>query len=133
MIGRVFVMDPNDYQAWLAGGGGLTLSARGERLFQQLACVGCHLNDGSGRGPSLAGLFGRQVTLATGDTVTVDDSYIRESILTPQVKLTAGYQPLMPTYQGQVNEEGVMSLIEYIKSMPAPPPTGAVSQVSAVR
>ena len=45
-----------------------------------------------------------------------DDSYIRESILTPQTKLVAGYQPLMPTFQGQVNEEGVMSLIEYIKS-----------------
>jgi cytochrome c oxidase subunit 2 len=133
MIGRVFVMDPNDYQAWLAGGGGLTMSARGEQLFQQLACVGCHLNDGSGRGPSLAGMFGRQVTLATGDTLTVDDSYIRESILTPHLKLVAGYQPLMPTYQGQVTEEGVMSLIEYIKSMPTAPQTGAVPQVSAVR
>ena len=130
MIGSVFVMNPDEYQAWLSGGGGLTLTARGEQLFQQLGCVGCHLNDGSGRGPSLAGKFGTQETLASGQTVNVDDSYIRESILTPQLKLVAGYQPLMPTFQGLVNEEGVMSLIEYIKSLGAAP-AGAATQTSA--
>ena len=55
----------------------------------------------------------------TGTTVVVNDTYIRESILTPQMKLVAGYQPLMPTFQGLVNEEGLMSLIEYIKSLPS--------------
>jgi cytochrome c oxidase subunit 2 len=60
-----------------------------------------------------------QETLATGKTVTIDDTYIRESILTPQMKLVAGYGPVMPTFQGQVNEEGVMALIEHIKSIPA--------------
>ena len=124
MIGKVIVMDPSAYQAWLGGGGGLSLAARGEQLFQQLGCVGCHLTDGSGRGPSLAGIFGTQVTLANGQTVTVDDSYIRESILTPQTRLVAGYQALMPTFQGLVNEEGVMSLIEYIKSLPPAGPRG---------
>jgi cytochrome c oxidase subunit 2 len=119
MIGTVTVMEPGDYQAWLSGGGGgMTMAARGEQLFQQLGCVGCHLNDGSGRGPSLAGKFGMQETLANGTTITVDDTYIRESILTPQTKLVAGYGPLMPTFQGLVNEDGVMSLIEYIKSLP---------------
>src|SRR5262245_47762827 len=58
MIGRVIVMEPNDYQAWLSGGGGLPMIARGEQLFQQLACGSCHLADGTGRGPSLAGRFG---------------------------------------------------------------------------
>ena len=132
MIGTVIVLEPDEYQAWLSGGGGLSLSARGEQLFQQLGCVGCHLNDGSGRGPSLAGVFGTEVLLANGSTVAVDDGYIRESILTPQLRLVAGYQPLMPTFQGLVNEEGVMSLIEYIKSIPAQTPPGAVTQVSAV-
>ena len=67
MIGTVVVMEPNDYQAWLSGGGGgLSMSARGEQLFQQLGCVSCHLTDGSGRGPSLAGKFGTQETLANG-------------------------------------------------------------------
>src|SRR5687767_3784169 len=118
MIGTVYVLNPDEYQAWLSGGGGLSMTERGEQLFQQLGCVSCHLNDGSGRGPSLAGKFGTQETLANGSNIVVDDSYIRESILTPQLKLVAGYQPLMPTFQGLVNEEGLMSLIEFIKSLP---------------
>jgi cytochrome c oxidase subunit 2 len=121
MIGRVIVMEPNEYQAWLSGGGtGQSMAQRGEQLFQQLACVSCHLTDGSGRGPSLAGVFGTQVKFANGGSAVADDSYIRESILTPHAKLVAGYGPVMPTFQGLVNEEGVMSLIEYIKSLPAP-------------
>ena len=134
MIGRVFVMEPNDYQAWLNGSGGLPMVARGEQLFQQLACVSCHLSDGSGRGPSLAGVFGKQVQLTTGTSVVADDTYLRESILLPHAKLVAGYQATMPTYQGQVNEEGVMSLIEYMKSLPAANrPDGAAPQASAAQ
>ncbi|MBI2827657.1 MAG: cytochrome c oxidase subunit II [Acidobacteria bacterium] len=130
MIGKVVVMEPNDYQAWLSGGD-LSMSARGEQLFQQLGCVSCHLNNGSGRGPSLAGKYGTQETLANGTTVAVDDRYIRESILTPQMKLVVGYQPLMPTFQGLVNEEGVMSLIEYIKSLPSTGRPAATTQAGA--
>jgi len=120
MIGSVIVMEPDDYQAWLSGGG-LTgsMSARGEQLFQQLACNTCHLNDGTGRGPSLAGVFGSPVKLNTGQMITADETYLRESILTPQMKLVDGYQPLMPTFQGLVNEEGLLSLIEYVKSLGA--------------
>jgi len=121
MIGTVFVMEPNDYQAWLGGGGatagGGTMVQRGEQLFTQLACVTCHLPDGSGRGPSLVGVFGSMVTLDNGTTVTADESYLRESILTSQAKTVAGYQQLMPTFQGLVNEDGIASLIEYIKSL----------------
>ena len=73
--------------------------------------------DASGRGPSLERLFGSQVTLADGRTVVADEGYLRESILNPQAKLVAGYQPLMPTFQGLVNEEALMGLIEYIKSL----------------
>jgi cytochrome c oxidase subunit 2 len=121
MVGTVFVMEPNDYQAWLGGGGatagGGTLVQRGEQLFTQLACVTCHLPDGSGRGPSLVGVFGSMVTLDNGTTVTADESYLRESILASQAKTVAGYQQLMPTFQGLVNEDGIASLIEYIKSL----------------
>jgi cytochrome c oxidase subunit 2 len=128
MIGTVTVMEPNDYQAWLTGGTpGQSMQARGQQLFQQLACISCHLPDNSGRGPTLSGMFGRQVQLATGQSILADESYIRESILNPHAKLTSGYQPVMPTFQGQVNEEGVMSLIEYIKSLP--PATAAASAV----
>ncbi len=136
MIGSVIVMEPDDYQAWLSGSTGQPLAARGEQLFQQLACVTCHLNDGSGRGPSLAGIYGTQVKLATGAAVVANDSYIRESILTPQSRLVAGYGPVMPTFQGQVSEESVMSIIEFIKSLPparpnAQAPAGGVAAPAA--
>jgi cytochrome c oxidase subunit 2 len=118
MIGWVHVMEADEYQEWLAGGG-LTgpMSVRGEQLFQQMACNTCHATDGTGRGPSLAGVFGSSVPLENGQTVRADETYIRESILNPQLKIVRGYQPLMPTFQGLINEEGVMSLIEYVKSM----------------
>jgi len=118
MIGKVVVMKPHDYQQWLQGGDTEgSLADRGRRLFQELACVSCHSTEGSGRGPTLQGVFGSQVSLSNGTTVTADDNYIRESILRPQVKLVAGYQPQMPTFQGLVDEEGLMALLEYVKSM----------------
>ena len=118
MIGTVHVMEPVDYQAWLSGGGGGgTLASRGERLFSELACNTCHITDGSGRGPSLHNKFGMQEQLANGSVVNIDETYVRESILTPQRKVVAGYQPVMPTFQGLVNEENVMALIEYVKSL----------------
>lgn len=120
MIGKVYVMEPAAYQAWLSGSGGEgTLASRGERLFTDLACNTCHLDDGKGRGPSLMGKFGTPEQIASGEVIIVDDSYLRESILTPQQKIVAGYQPLMPTFQGMVNEESVMALIEYVKSKKA--------------
>jgi cytochrome c oxidase subunit 2 len=120
MIGRVVVMEPADYQDWLAGGGSdLPLEARGEQLFQELASNTCHLGSGEGRGPSLEQVFGSQVALTNGATVNVDESYLRESILNPQAKLVAGYGPVMPTFQGLVNEESVMALIEYVKTLDA--------------
>jgi cytochrome c oxidase subunit 2 len=123
MIGTVYVMEPADYQAWLAGGGSISsggnMAERGAQLFTQLACVTCHLADGSGRGRSLAGLFGSTVTLDNGTKVVADESYLRESILTSQAKTVRGYEHIMPTFQGLINEDGLAALIEYIKSMQA--------------
>jgi cytochrome c oxidase subunit 2 len=117
MIGWIYVMEPQEYQKWLSGGTFTgTLAENGEKLFTDLACSNCHKADGSGRCPSLAGLYGKDVHLADGRTVRADEAYIRESILQPNAKVVAGYQPVMPTFQGLVTEEGVLSLIEYIKS-----------------
>src|SRR5579863_134047 len=118
MIGWIYVMEPDDYARWLSGGiPGGTLAENGQKLFSDLACTNCHHADGSGRGPTLVNVFGRPVKLADGRTVTADEAYIRESILQPNAKVVAGYQPDMPTFQGLVTEEGVLSLIEYIKSI----------------
>ena len=96
----------------------------GAKLFESLACANCHKPDGSGRCPSLVGLFGRTVQLTGGGTVKADEAYIRESILQPAAKIVAGYQPVMPTFQGLVTEEGVVQLIEYVKSLGAGQATG---------
>jgi cytochrome c oxidase subunit II len=118
MIGRVIVMEPVEYERWLRGGGaGLLPAAQGEVLFQRLACGACHRPDNTGRGPSLVGLFGQPVRLEGGGTATADEGYIRESILMPQAKIVAGFQPIMPTFKGQVSEEGILQIIAYIKSL----------------
>jgi cytochrome c oxidase subunit 2 len=126
MVGSVFVMEPTAYQEWLSGHAeGGTLTSRGERLFGDLACNTCHLSDGSGRGPSLANKFGSSEQIAGGARVAVDEAYLRESILLPQAKVVAGYQPLMPTFQGLLSEENVMALVEYVKSLRASSEAGS--------
>ncbi len=117
MIGKVIVMEPEDYQTWLAGGVAQPPVVAGEALFSQYACNTCHLENDSGRGPSLHGIVGDEVAIAGGRTLERDDNYLRESILNPGAKVVAGYTALMPTFQGQVSEEGVMQLIAYIKSL----------------
>jgi cytochrome c oxidase subunit 2 len=122
MIGWVVAMEPSAYQAWLSGGTTEgSLASSGERLFQDLACHTCHRADAQGRGPVLNGLFGSTVSLRNGQSVTADESYIRESIVNPAARVVAGFEPLMPTYQGLVSEEGLMQLIAYVKSIPPPP------------
>ena len=124
MIGTVTVMEPAQYQAWLQGGGeGGTLAERGARLFDGLACNSCHLESGRGRGPSLNGIVGTTVELEDGSSATIDDAYLRESILNSQAKIVKGFTPLMPTFQGLISEENLVALIEHVKSL-SPAQTG---------
>jgi cytochrome c oxidase subunit 2 len=118
MIGWVTAMEPLEFQAWLAGGATTTSPvAAGQKLFQDLACNTCHLDDASGRGPTLTGIYGKSVDLQGGGTVTVDDTYLRESIVNPQAKIVNGFQPIMPTFQGLVTEEQLLQLIAYVRSL----------------
>jgi cytochrome c oxidase subunit 2 len=118
MIGRVVVMPLTEYQTWLGGGvTGVSMAAAGERLFQRLGCSACHVESGAGRGPSLVGLFGKTVQLEGGKSATADETYIRESIVNPQAKIVAGYQPIMPTFKGLISEDGVLQILAYLKSL----------------
>jgi cytochrome c oxidase subunit II len=127
MIGWVHVLEPGDYQQWLSGGAGAgSMASSGEKLFQDLACGNCHKPDNTGRCPNLVGLHNQTVEIAGGGTVKADEAYIRESILNPSAKIVAGYQPSMPTFQGLVTEEGVLQLVEYIKSLTPAPRQGAI-------
>ena len=118
MIGSIIVMNPAAYEAWLSGGGGEgSLASTGQKLFQQLGCGSCHRSDTQGRGPNLVGVFGKPVLLEDGRTVVADENYVRESILNPGAKIVAGFKNIMPSFQGVVNEEQLLSLIAYVKSL----------------
>lgn len=121
MIGQVIAMEPEAYQTWLTGAdAGVPPAQAGEKLFAEFGCATCHKNEGGGVGPSLAGVSGHTVALVDGRTVVADDNYLRESIMAPMAKIVRGFVPAMPTFQGQVNEEQLMQLIAYIKTLKAP-------------
>jgi cytochrome c oxidase subunit II len=118
MLGDIVAMTPDDYQAWTAGStSGASLAQNGERLFASLGCNACHSGAPSARGPNLAEVYGSKLQLRDGSSATVDDAFLRETILNPSEHITTGYAPIMPTYQGQVSEEGLIDLVEYIKNL----------------
>jgi cytochrome c oxidase subunit 2 len=118
MVGTVEVMEEAKYQAWLAGAVGdqPSAAAAGQKLFYQYQCNTCH----GERAPTMAGLYLSSVQLSDGRTIVADDNYLRESIVDAPAKLVAGYPPLMPSYRGQLTDEQIVQLLEYIKSLKVP-------------
>jgi len=118
MIGEVTVLSPEDYEKWTQEStSGTSLAQNGERLFASMGCNACHSGSAAARGPNLAGVYGSKLQLTSGSQVLVNDAYLRDAILNPSQHVTAGYAPIMPTYQGQVSEDGLIDLVEYIKNM----------------
>jgi cytochrome c oxidase subunit 2 len=118
MVGWVYVMEPAEHAKWLAGQpAGDSLVAEGERIFYMRGCSGCHTPNATFRAPLLTGIYGKQVPLSDGSLVTADEQYIRDSILLPNKQIAAGFQSIMPTFQGQISEQEVNALIAYIKSL----------------
>jgi cytochrome c oxidase subunit 2 len=118
MIGRVEVMAPRDYTAWLSTASvDTTLAARGSVLFRNLGCSGCHGPASRVKAPRLEGIAGRPTPLSDGTTVVADDQYIRDSILFPQKQLAIGYPPIMPTFRNLVSEGDLVALVAYVKSL----------------
>ena len=118
MIGEVTVLSPYDYKKWTEQStSGMSLAQNGERLFASMGCNACHSGNAAARGPNLAGVYGSKLTLTNGSQVLVNDAYLRDAILNPSQHITAGYAPIMPTYQGQISEDGLIDLVEYIKNM----------------
>ena len=118
MIGEITALAPEDYEKWTQEStSGMSLAQNGERLFASMGCNACHNGNAAARGPSLANVYGSTLQLANGSQVEVNDAYLRDSILNPSQHVTAGYAPIMPTYQGQVSEEGLIDLVEYIKNL----------------
>jgi cytochrome c oxidase subunit II len=118
MGGWLTVMRSRDYADWLRNQGGQqTLAAQGQQLFRNLGCSGCHDPGGTVRAPQLQGVFGSPVPLSDGRVVVADEAYIRDSILNPKAQVAAGYQPVMPTFAGQVSEDDLAKLVAYIQSI----------------
>jgi cytochrome c oxidase subunit 2 len=120
MGGRVVALAPADYARWLAEQGSpMTMAARGEALFRQFGCSGCHGANSTVPAPKLDGVFGRPVPLSDGSVVIADERYIRDSILTPAKQVAAGYAPIMPSFAGRISEEDVGDLVAYLKQLGA--------------
>ena len=120
MHGRIVVMRPAEYQRWLAAQPAAPgLASEGYALFRKLGCSGCHDPRSSVHAPDLDSLIGRRVHLQDGRTLVADDQYVRDSILLPRKDVVAGFAPIMPAFAGQVSEEDIRALIEYIRSTAA--------------
>jgi cytochrome c oxidase subunit 2 len=118
MIGWVYVMTPDDYAAWLNGGEkNQSMAQSGEQLFTHLGCASCHAEGAGVNGPSLAGIYGTSVKLSNGESRTVDESFIRDAIVSPNSVALPNYKQIMPTFQGQIDEEQVLQLVAYVKSL----------------
>jgi cytochrome c oxidase subunit 2 len=136
MTGWVTVMKQADFDAWLASGGesrGATrrsMEESGEQIYLNLACNNCH-GLAPARAPSLVGLYMKREKLDNGQTVSADERYLRESIREPDVKVVEGYQPVMPSYKNQLNEDQILQLISFIKSLRSPTPSGATGSAGA--
>jgi cytochrome c oxidase subunit 2 len=118
MRGRIIVMRQEDYADWLTKQPeGDYLAHVGAQLFVARGCSGCHADASKVHAPKLAGLYGRSVQLSDGRQVTADDGYIRDSILQPKRDITAGFEPIMPSYAGLLDDGEIQSLTAYIRSL----------------
>jgi cytochrome c oxidase subunit II len=118
MVGRVVVMEPAAFEGWLAGHpSAQTMAARGAERFRQFGCSGCHGANATVRAPRLEGVFGKPVQLKDGRSVIADERFIRDSVLLPNKDVPAGYDPIMPSFRGQIGEEDLLEIVEYVKSI----------------
>lgn len=117
MAGTVTVLEPAKYEEWLSGGPQKSPIEAGEELFTRLGCASCHAAGDESRGPNLENVFGHEQELRDGSVVVANEEYIRESIMNPMAKIVKGYSPIMPSFSGQVNDDDMVNIIAYIKSL----------------
>ena len=122
MLAKVVVHPPGGYERWLADAGNLldrmSPAEAGQLLATTRGCFQCHSVDGrSGIGPTFQGTFGSRRPLGDGGLVLMDENYIRESILDPNSRVVAGYEPVMPTYRGRLTDQEITAIIEYLKTL----------------
>jgi len=122
MLADVIVHEKDDFETWLstasAGDESDSPVDQGKKLVENNACLTCHSVDGTELlGPTFQGIWEREENMQSGETITVDENYIRESILEPQAKIVDGYNPIMPSYTGSLNDRQIDAIIEYLKTL----------------
>lgn len=117
MLGTIHVLTPEAYARWTASQPhGDDLAATGAKLYRTLGCAGCHEAGSRVSAPTLAGIFGKPQPLAGGGFATVDEDYLRNSIVLPSKQVVAGYDNVMPSYSGIASEDQIVALIAYLKA-----------------
>jgi cytochrome c oxidase subunit 2 len=138
MVGKIVVMEPDDYQKWLTTGNvQQSLAQKGGELFRQFGCSGCHAANSSVKAPPLEGIYGETIAVQEpqgntpleqipAKTIIADNKYIHDSIVLPEKLIAAGYRNIMPSYRNRLTEEQILAMVHYIKSLgnEAPPPRG---------
>lgn len=122
MLATAYVHSADDFETWLETAGSadddMDPVELGEQLVTRNACNTCHSADGSRlTGPTFQGLWMSERTMEDGEVVTADENYIRESILEPNARINQGYDPVMPSYAGSLNDRQIDAIIEYIKTL----------------
>jgi cytochrome c oxidase subunit II len=139
MITKVDVMPRKDFDAWYSGkkeqpekgkartagkperAGTETLAHEGAELFRVKGCTACHTTDGTPKiGPTFKGLFGGKETVIRGGkerVITVDEAFIKQTLLQPELDRVKGFPPIMPSQKGLLSDKEIGELIDYIKSL----------------
>lgn len=125
MYADVVVVEPSDFEAWLAGQEveamapeELTPIELGAKLAEEQGCLSCHALDGSTLvGASWLGLFGSERQLEDGSVIVADEGYLRNSILDPESQVVAGFPKVMPPAYTMLSEADVEAIVEYIKTL----------------
>jgi len=122
LASAVVSLSPADYDAWVAKVGdifaGRTMAEVGELLYNQQGCKACHSLDGTKIvGPSFRNVYGFEFLTAGGETIVADDAYIKESILTPNVSVIDGFQPVMTPYAGKLDDREIEAITEFLKTL----------------
>jgi len=140
MRGQIVAMAPADFDAWFSAqkrgrtgqtdasdplaqlGTSSDLAHQGEHVAAEQGCLKCHSVDGTPHiGPTWLGLYHRQEKLSDGSQVLVDEPYMTESMMAPAAKIVDGFEPVMPSFQGRITPPEIAAILEYIKTLRAPP------------
>jgi cytochrome c oxidase subunit 2 len=135
MLGELEVLAPEEFDAWIAearrssvalavdmGSSAFDIQGslvdQGQRLAAEYGCLKCHSVDGSRHiGPTWLDLYLKSEKLKDGAVVVADEGYLTESMMDPRARIVAGYEPVMPTYQGRIPAPEIAAIVEFIKSL----------------